>query len=584
MRKTKIVCTIGPASESLENTKKLIQAGMNVARLNFSHGDFEEHGNRIKNIRQACRELGKTVAILLDTKGPEIRLGNLAEEPIELVAGEFVTLTTENILGDRHRIPVTYSDLPRDVKAGDTILLDDGLIGLKVVEIQGTEIKCEIQNSGPIKSKKGVNVPGVAISLPGITEKDANDILFGIEQGIDFIAASFVRRASDVLEIRELLERHNASHIQIIAKIENRQGVDNLDEILEVADGLMVARGDLGVEIPVEEVPLVQKMMIEKCNRAGKPVITATQMLDSMQRNPRPTRAEASDVANAIFDGTDAIMLSGETAAGKYPVESVMTMARIAERAEAALEYREIFLRQASAQQTTVTEAISQAVANSALDLDADAIITSTESGYTARMVSKYRPKAPIIAVTPVEHVMRSLQLVWGVIPVLGKPAKTTDEMFDIAVNGAVESGLVKLGDTVVITAGVPVGRSGSTNLIKIHTVGDLVAKGQGIGSQSATGKVVVAHTPEEAIAKAKEGMILVTPSTNRDYMPAIEKAAALITEQGGITSHAAVVGLNLGIPVVLGVSDATKRMSDGMEVTVYAEIGVIYTGQARVL
>jgi pyruvate kinase len=584
MRKTKIVCTIGPASESLENTKKLIEAGMNVARLNFSHGDFEEHGNRIKNIRQACRELGKTVAILLDTKGPEIRLGNLAEEPIELKAGEYVTLTTENILGDRNRIPVTYQDLPRDVKPGDTILLDDGLIGLKVIEVQGTEIKCEIQNSGPIKSKKGVNVPGVAISLPGITEKDANDILFGIEQGIDFIAASFVRRASDVLEIRELLEKNNASHIQIIAKIENRQGVDNLDEILEVADGLMVARGDLGVEIPVEEVPLVQKMMIEKCNRVGKPVITATQMLDSMQRNPRPTRAEATDVANAIFDGTDAIMLSGETAAGKYPVESVLTMARIAERAEAALEYREIFIRRASGQQTTVTEAISQAVANSALDLDANAIITSTESGYTARMVSKYRPKAPIIAVTPSEHVMRALQLVWGVIPVLGTPAKTTDEMFDIAVNGAIRSGLVKLGDTVVITAGVPVGRSGSTNLIKIHTVGDLVAKGQGIGSQSATGKVVVAHTPEEAIAKAQEGMILVTPSTNRDYMPAIEKAAALITESGGITSHAAVVGLNLGIPVVLGVADATQKMKDGMEVTVYAEIGVIYTGQARVL
>jgi len=584
MRKTKIVCTIGPASESLENTKKLIQAGMNVARLNFSHGDYEEHGNRIKNIRQACRELGKTVAILLDTKGPEIRLGKLAEEPIELVAGEYVTLTTEDILGDRHRIPVTYSGLPRDVKPGNTILLDDGLIGLKVVEIRGTEIKCEILNSGPIKSKKGVNVPGVAISLPGITEKDASDIRFGIEQGVDFIAASFVRRASDVLEIRDLLEKHNATHIQIIAKIENRQGVDNLDEILEVADGLMVARGDLGVEIPVEEVPLVQKMMIEKCNRIGKPVITATQMLDSMQRNPRPTRAEASDIANAIFDGTDAIMLSGETAAGKYPVESVETMARIAERAEAALQYREIFIRRASGQQTTVTEAISQAVANSALDLDVDAIITSTESGYTARMVSKYRPKAPIIAVTPAEHVMRTLQLVWGVIPVLGTPAKTTDEMFDIAVNGAVRSGLVKLGDTVVITAGVPVGRSGSTNLIKIHTVGELVAKGQGIGSQSATGKVVVAHSPEEAIAKAQEGMVLVTPSTNRDYMPAIEKAAALITETGGITSHAAVVGLNLGIPVVLGVADATRKMKDGMEVTVYAEIGVIYTGQARVL
>ncbi len=584
MRKTKIVCTIGPSSESLENTKKLIMAGMNVARLNFSHGDFEEHGNRIINIRKACAELGKTVAILLDTKGPEIRLGKLAEEPIELVAGEKITLTTEEILGDKNRIPVTYSNLPADVTVGSTILIDDGLIGLTVTGVQGTEIECQIVNSGPIKSKKGVNVPGVAISLPGITEKDANDIVFGIEQGIDFIAASFVRKASDVLEIRELLEKHNASHIQIISKIENQQGVDNLDEILEVSDGLMVARGDLGVEIPAEEVPLVQKSMIQKCNRAGKPVITATQMLDSMQRNPRPTRAEASDVANAIFDGTDAIMLSGETAAGKYPVESVMTMSRIAERAESALEYREIFTKQANAQQATVTEAISQAVANSALDLNANAIITSTESGYTARMISKYRPKAPIIAVTPIEQVLRRLALVWGVIPALGKPATTTDEMFDIAVEGAISTGLVRLGDTVVITAGVPVGRSGSTNLIKIHTVGDLVAKGQGIGSQAATGKVVVARTPEEAIAKTRSGSILVTPSTDRDYMPAIEKAAAVITEQGGITSHAAVIGLNLGIPVVLGVERATALLTDNMEVTVYAEFGVIYTGQARVL
>ncbi|EXX89388.1 pyruvate kinase [Paenibacillus darwinianus] len=584
MRKTKIVCTIGPSSESLENTKKLIMAGMNVARLNFSHGDFEEHGNRIKNIRQACKELGKTVAILLDTKGPEIRLGKLAEEPIELVQDDYIVLTTEEILGDRNRIPVTYANLPQDVKVGSTILIDDGLIGLTVVDVQGTEIKCRIVNSGPIKSKKGVNVPGVHISLPGITEKDANDIVFGIEQGIDFIAASFVRKASDVLEIRELLERHNASHIQIISKIENQQGVDNLDDILELSDGLMVARGDLGVEIPAEEVPLVQKTMIEKCNRAGKPVITATQMLDSMQRNPRPTRAEASDVANAIFDGTDAIMLSGETAAGKYPVESVLTMSRIAERAESALHYREIFTKQANAQQTSVTEAISQAVANSALDLNASAIITSTESGYTARMISKYRPKSPIIAVTPIEQVMRKLQLVWGVIPAHGTAASTTDEMFDIAVNGAFGTGLVRLGDTVVITAGVPVGRSGTTNLIKIHTVGDLVAKGQGIGSQAATGKVVVARTPEEAIAKSMKGSILVTPSTDREYMPAIEKAAAIITEQGGITSHAAVVGLNVGIPVILGVQNATELLKDGMEVTLYAEHGFIYTGQASVL
>lgn len=584
MRKAKIVCTIGPSSESLENTKKLIKAGMNVARLNFSHGDFEEHGNRIKNIKIANKEMGTSVAVLLDTKGPEIRLGKLKEEPIELIQGEQVTLTTEEILGDINRVPITYNNLPNDVSVGSTILIDDGLIGLTVEEVQGTEIICRIVNSGQIKSKKGVNVPGVAISLPGITEKDANDIIFGIEMGIDFVAASFVRKASDVLEIRELLERHNASHIQIISKIENQQGVDNLDEILEVSDGLMVARGDLGVEIPAEEVPLVQKTMIEKCNRVGKPVITATQMLDSMQRNPRPTRAEASDVANAIFDGTDAIMLSGETAAGKYPVEAVTTMSRIAERAEAALEYREIFNKQASAQQTSVTEAISQAVAVSALDLNAAAIVTSTQSGYTARMVAKYRPKSPIIAVTNDERVMRRLALIWGVKPVLGEIAETTDAMFENAVAGARSTGLISLGDTIVITAGVPVGRAGTTNLIKIHHVGELLAQGQGIGSQTATGRIVVARTPEEANARVTAGSILVTVSTDKEYMPAFEKAAAVITEQGGITSHAAVCGINLGIPVILGISNATELLMDGTEVTVYGETGVVYSGQAKVL
>lgn len=584
MRKTKIVCTIGPSSESLENIKKLIMAGMNVARLNFSHGDFQEHGNRMKIIRQACQELNKTVAILLDTKGPEIRLGKLKEEPLDLVQGEYITLTTEEILGDLNRIPITYKELPGDIHVGSTILIDDGLIGMTVIDIQGTEIKCQIVNSGQIKSKKGVNVPGVAISMPGITEKDTADIKFGIEMGVDFIAASFVRRASDVMEIRELLERHDARHIQIISKIENQQGVDNLDEILEVSDGLMVARGDLGVEIPAEEVPLVQKQMIEKCNRAGKPVITATQMLDSMQRFPRPTRAEASDVANAIFDGTDAIMLSGETAAGKYPVESVLTMSRIAERAESALHYREIFVKQANAQQTSVTEAISQAVANSALDLDAKAIVTSTESGYTARMISKYKPKSPIIAVTPIDQVMRRLQLVWGVTAVKGTMATTTDEMFEIAVKGAMDSGMVRLGDTIIITAGVPVGRSGTTNLIKIHNVGELIASGQGIGSQSATGKVVIANTPEEAIRKMTTGAILVAPSTDKEYMPAFEKAAAVITECGGITCHAAVVGLNLGVPVIVGVNDALTLLKDGMEVTLYSEHGLIYSGQAKVM
>ncbi|MGM1047935.1 pyruvate kinase [Paenibacillus uliginis N3/975] len=471
MRKTKIVCTIGPSSESLENTKKLIMAGMNVARLNFSHGDFDEHGNRIKTIRQASQELNKTVAILLDTKGPEIRTGKLEVEPVELVQDEYITLTTEEILGDKNRLSITYKELPEDVHVGSTILIDDGLIGLTVVEVQGTEIKCRIVNGGTIKSKKGVNVPGVNISLPGITEKDANDIIFGIEQGIDFIAASFVRKASDVLEIRELLKSHNAEHVQIISKIENQQGVDNLDEILEVSDGLMVARGDLGVEIPAEEVPLAQKRMIEKCNIAGKPVITATQMLDSMQRNPRPTRAEASDVANAIFDGTDAIMLSGETAAGKYPVESVLTMSRIAEKAESALNYHDLFLKQRIAQDTSITEAISQSVAISALDLNAKAIISSTESGQTARMVSKYRPKAPIVAVTTQERTMRRLALSWGVTPVKGERATSTDEMFEYALQGGQKSGLVKEGDLVVITAGVPLGKSGSTNLIKVSQI-----------------------------------------------------------------------------------------------------------------
>ncbi|OWA34608.1 pyruvate kinase [Saccharibacillus sp. O16] len=471
MRKTKIVCTIGPASESLENTKKLIMAGMNVARMNFSHGDFEEHGNRIKNIRQASQELGKSVALLLDTKGPEIRTGKIAVEPLDLVEGETITLTTEEIAGDKNRLSVSYIDLPKDVTVGSTILIDDGLIGLSVTKVEGTEIECRIVNGGQIKSRKGVNVPGVSISLPGITEKDTNDIVFGIEQGVDFIAASFVRKASDVLEIRELLKKHNAEHIQIISKIENQEGVDNLDEILEVSDGLMVARGDLGVEIPAEEVPIVQKQMIEKCNRAGKPVITATQMLDSMQRNPRPTRAEASDVANAILDGTDAIMLSGETAAGKYPVESVQTMSRIAEKAESAIANREILKKQSEAQQKSVTESISQSVAHAAWNLDVKAIVTSTQSGTTARMISKYRPVAPIIAVTTQEQTLRRLALAWGVVPVKGEVAETTDELFESALEGAKKSGLVEKGDLVVITAGVPLGRSGSTNLIKVDHI-----------------------------------------------------------------------------------------------------------------
>jgi pyruvate kinase len=586
MRKTKIVCTIGPASESVEKLTQLIETGMNVARLNFSHGDHVEHGQRIKNIREAASKTGKTVAILLDTKGPEIRTNNMVGGAIELQAGNDIIVSMVEVEGTLEKFSVTYPGLIEDVHIGSKILLDDGLIGLEVTKIDKDkqEIYTKILNSGTLKNKKGVNVPGVSVNLPGITEKDANDILFGIEQGVDFIAASFVRRATDVLEIRQLLEENRASHIQIIPKIENQEGVDNIDEILEVSDGLMVARGDLGVEIPAEEVPLVQKQLIKKCNTQGKPVITATQMLDSMQRNPRPTRAEASDVANAIFDGTDAIMLSGETAAGTYPVEAVQTMHNIASRAEQALDHKEILSQRSKENEHNITDAIGQSVAYTALNLDVNAIITPTESGHTARMISKYRPKAPIVAVTANDSTKRRLSLVWGVYPQMGKEARTTDEMLDIAVEESVNSGLVKHGDLVVITAGVPVGETGTTNLMKIHVVGDVIVKAQGIGRKTAYGKVVIANNAKEALDKVKEGSILITIGSDRDMVPAIEKCSALITEEGGLTSHAAVVGLNLGIPVIVGVENATTLFKDGQEITVDAARGVIYNGHASVL
>ncbi|MED3564470.1 pyruvate kinase [Bacillus xiapuensis] len=586
LRKTKIVCTIGPASESVEKLTQLIESGMNVARLNFSHGNFEEHGARIKNIREAAKIAKKTVAILLDTKGPEIRTNNMENGAIELKAGEDIIISMTEVEGTPRKFSVTYDALIEDVQVGSKILLDDGLIGLEVTKIDqdANEIHTKILNSGTLKNKKGVNVPGVSVNLPGITEKDTKDILFGIEQDIDFIAASFVRRGKDVLEIRQLLEENNATHIQIIPKIENQEGVDNIDEILEISDGLMVARGDLGVEIPAEEVPLVQKMLIKKCNALGKPVITATQMLDSMQRNPRPTRAEASDVANAIFDGTDAIMLSGETAAGMYPVEAVQTMHNIASRAEQALDHKEILSTRSKDTEHNLTDAIGQSVAHTALNLDVNSIITPTASGHTARMISKYRPKAPIVAVTSNDSVSRRLSLVWGVYPQLGRMCTTTDEMLEIAVEESVNSGIVKHGDLVVITAGVPVGEAGTTNLMKIHVVGDIIAKAQGIGRKSAFGKVVIAHNAQEALEKVKPGSILVTLGSDREMVPAIEKCAALITEEGGLTSHGAVVGLNLGIPVIVGVENALSLFKEGQEITVDATRGVIYNGHASVL
>ncbi|MGX1263451.1 pyruvate kinase [Rossellomorea marisflavi] len=586
MRKTKIVCTIGPASESVEKLSQLIDAGMNVTRLNFSHGDFEEHGQRIINIREAAAKAGKNIGILLDTKGPEIRTHTMENGGLELEKGKNIIVSMKEVVGTLDKFSVSYEGLIDDVHEGSKILLDDGLIGLEVTKIDKAngEIHTVINNSGALKNKKGVNVPGVSVNLPGITEKDANDIIFGIEQGIDFIAASFVRRASDVLEIRQLLEEHNASHIHIIPKIENQEGVDNIDEILEVSDGLMVARGDLGVEIPAEEVPLVQKMLIKKCNAQGKPVITATQMLDSMQRNPRPTRAEASDVANAIFDGTDAIMLSGETAAGSYPVEAVQTMHNIASRAEQALDSSAILSARIKDCEHNMTDAIGQSVAHTAINLDVNAIVAPTESGHTARMISKYRPKAPIVAVTSDNSVTRRLALVWGVFPTMGQKASTTDEMLQMAVDESMNSGMTKHGDLIVITAGVPIGESGTTNLMKIHVVGDIVAKGQGIGRKSAFGKAVVASSAEEAVSKTEEGSVLVTIGTDKEMMPALEKCSALIVEEGGLTSHAAVVGINLGIPVIVGVENATSLFQDGQEITVDATRGVVYNGQASIL
>lgn len=587
MRRTKIVCTIGPASESIDKLEALIEAGMNVARLNFSHGDYEEHGNRIKNIRQAAKKLGKTVAILLDTKGPEIRTGVLKDGVAEIEKGNTVYVSMDaSIEGSAERISVTYPDLIHDVEVGSKILLDDGLIELEVTEVlkDANELKTVALNSGILKNKKGVNVPNVSVNLPGMTEKDAEDIKFGIKEGVDFIAASFVRRASDVLEIRGLLEENNATHIQIIPKIENQEGVDNIDAILQVSDGLMVARGDLGVEIPPEDVPIVQKQLIVKCNNAGKPVITATQMLDSMQRNPRPTRAEASDVANAILDGTDAIMLSGETAAGDYPVEAVKTMSNIAKKAETSINHKAMLDARSKASEMTITDAISQSVNHTAMNLGVDAILTPTVSGFTARMISKYRPEAPIVAMTFDERVSRSLALVWGVETIVGELLYTTDDVLDEAIERGLATGYFKRGDRVIITAGVPVGESGTTNLLKVHVIGDVLAKGQGVGKVNAYGRAVIVKDADEALQKVQEDDIIITYSTSKEMIPAIEKAAGIITVEGGLTSHSAVVGLSLGIPVIVGVENAMEVIKDGQDITIDALKGDIYSGHANVL
>lgn len=578
-KRTKIICTVGPSTDKPGVLETLIENGMNVARFNFSHGSHEDHVKRIALARAAAARTGKTVALMLDTKGPEMRLGKFAAGKVALSQGQRFVLTARDVPGDANEVSVNHKGLPREVAAGNVILLSDGLISLRVEAVEGDDIVTTVLNSGEISSTKRVAAPGVAVSLPPLSEQDVKDLAFGIAQGMDMIAASFVQRAADILAIRKVLEDGDCE-MDIIAKIENAEGVKNIDDILKVADGVMVARGDLGVEIPAEEVPLVQKLLIEKCNKVGKPVITATQMLESMMANPRPTRAEASDVANAIFDGSDAIMLSGETAAGQYPVEAVKTMARIAERTETALNYSEILRTKGLSSLRTTTGAVSHATVQVANELGAAAIITATESGYTSRMVSKYRPQAAIIAVTPREKTLRRMQLLWGVYPVLGASSANTDEMVSNAIAAALDTGIVKNGDLVVITAGVPTGTPGTTNMIRVHVVGNILLRGTGIGQRVVTGQVCVANSMKDVKTKFKPGDVLVISGVDEETAPYAAKAAAIVTEEGGLTSHAAIVGLSYGLPVIVGVDGATERLADKMTVTVDSARGIVYQGE----
>jgi pyruvate kinase len=471
MRKTKIICTLGPATDQEGILEKLVEEGMNVARLNFSHGDFEEHGARMVRLRAARTKLHKPVAMLLDTKGPEIRIGDFADQKIQLIEGQAFTLTGREVLGDESIVSVLYPDLYQDVAAGSTILIDDGLVGMEVISIEGKDIHCVVKNDGVISNHKGVNVPDVHVNLPYLSEKDRSDILFGIENDVDYIAASFARCADDIKQIRQLLDDNDGKKIKIVAKIENGEGVEKIDEIIEVSDAIMIARGDMGVELPAEEVPVVQKMIIKKVYEAGKQVITATQMLDSMMKNPRPTRAEATDVANAIYDGTSAIMLSGETAAGKFPVEALQMMIRIAVRTEQDIDYQKRFFSHDRSANPDITDAISHATCTTAYDLGAGAIVTVTKSGRSAQMISRYRPTCEIIGCAVTEKVWRQLNLSWGVTPVLLDEKQDVFELFDHAIQIAKDEKLIETEEVVVITAGIPLGTSGTTNMIKVHVV-----------------------------------------------------------------------------------------------------------------
>ena len=585
MRKTKIICTLGPSTDKEGVLRELVANGMNVARFNFSHGSHEEHLGRLEKLKSIREELGLPVAALLDTKGPEIRLKDFKNGTEMLDAGQMFTLTTREVEGTKEICSITYKDLPQDVQPGGTIMLDDGLIKLQIQTVNDTDIVCKVLNSGKIKNKKGVNVPGVHLSMPYMSQRDRDDIIFGAQQGFDFIAASFVRTAQDVYDIRNLLNEYD-SDIRIIAKIENREGVNNIDSILAAADAVMVARGDLGVEIDFTELPGIQKNIIERSFSFGKPIVTATQMLDSMIVNPRPTRAEISDVANAIYDGTSAIMLSGETAAGAYPVEALKTMSAIAERTEQENHSRFVPLTESTNGKISVSDATAHAACLTAKDVNAAAIVTVSESGNTARLLSKYRPEQPIIACVMKEQVQRQLALSWGITPLMMSLAHSTDELIEMSTSLAKENGYLHNGELAVVTAGVPVGVSGTTNMIKIHMVGNCLATGVGVGRENAdvtnaTGKACVCRTLEEVRAKFKPGMVLVVPSTSNEMMDFVRDASALVVEEPGLNSHAAIVGKALQKPTVVGAAGATSHIRDGLMVAVDCAHGSVQRLQA---
>ena len=585
MRKTKIICTLGPSTDKDGVLRELVANGMNVARFNFSHGSYEEHKGRLDMLKAVRAELNKPVAALLDTKGPEIRLKEFKNGVEMLEAGQTFTLTTREVEGTKEICSITYKDLPQDVHEGGTIMLDDGLIKLAIKSVTDTDIVCEVLNSGKIKTKKGVNVPGVHLSMPYLSQRDRDDIIFGVQQGFDFIAASFVRTAQDVYDIRNLLNEYD-SNIRIIAKIENREGVNNIDSILSAADAVMVARGDLGVEIDFTELPGIQKSVIDRSFSFGKPIVTATQMLDSMMVNPRPTRAEISDVANAIYDGTSAIMLSGETAAGAYPVEALKTMSAIAERTENEPHYRDERFKDAAHGQISVSDATAHAACLTARDVNAAAIVTVSESGNTARLLSKYRPTQPIIACVMNEQVQRQLSLSWGITSLLMGPAKSTDELIEMSTALAEKNGYLHNGELAVVTAGVPVGVSGTTNMIKIHMVGNCLSTGVGVGREnadltSASGKACVCRTLDEVRAKFKPGMVLVVPSTTNEMLEYVRDAAALVVEEAGLNSHAAIAGKALLKPTIVGALGACSHIRDGLDIAVDCAHGSVQRLQA---